>query len=102
QRRQKRLQALGTLLKCPRIRYYCVGHFHQKGMVGEGDTETIMNGPWVGTDAFAYNALSAYSDPFQWLHGVNSKYGITWRLDVRLKDTVREAKGPQRYIIEVD
>jgi hypothetical protein len=71
-------------------------------MVGEGTCETIMNGPWPATDAFAYNALAAYSDPFQWLHGVNPKYGITWRMDIRLKDTVREAKGPQRYLIDVD
>jgi hypothetical protein len=71
-------------------------------MVGEQDSETIMNGPWLATDAYAYNSLSAYSEPFQWLHGVNPKYGITWRLDVRLKDLVREAAGPQRYNIEVD
>jgi hypothetical protein len=102
QRRQKRLQALQPLLDCPRVRYFCVGHFHQKGMVGEQDSETIMNGPWLATDAYAYNSLSAYSEPFQWLHGVNSKYGITWRLDVRLKDAIREAAGPQRYQIEVD
>jgi hypothetical protein len=102
QRRQKRLQALQPLLNCPRVKYFCVGHFHQKGMVGEGDTETIMNGPWPATDAFAYNSLAAYSEPFQWLHGVNPKYGITWRMDIRLKDPVREAMGPQRYIIDVD
>ncbi len=102
QRRQKRLQALQPLLDCPRVKYFCVGHFHQKGMVGEQDSEIIMNGPWLATDAYAYNSLSAYSEPFQWLHGCNSKYGITWRLDIRLKDAIREAAGPQRYIIEVD
>jgi len=101
QRRQKRLQSLAPLLEGPRVRYHCVGHFHQKGMVGEQDTEIIMNGPWPATDSYAYNSLSAYSDPFQWLHGVNPKYGITWRMDIRLKDEIREAKGPQRYRIEI-
>ncbi len=101
QRRQMRLQGLAPLQDGPRIRYYCVGHFHQKGMVGNLDTELIMNGPWLATDAYAYESLSAYSSPFQWLHGVNSKYGITWRMDIRLKDEAREALGPQRYIIEV-
>lgn len=101
QRRQKRLQSLAPLLSGPRVRYHCVGHFHQKGMVGEQDTEIIMNGPWPATDAYAYNSLAAYSEPFQWLHGVNPKYGITWRMDIRLKDAIREAKGPQRYKIEV-
>ena len=101
QRRQMRLQGLAPLQEGPRIRYYCVGHFHQKGMVGSLDTELIMNGPWLATDAYAYESLSAYSEPFQWVHGVNAKYGITWRMDIRLKDEQREARGPQRYIIEV-
>jgi len=101
QRRQMRLQGLAPLQEGPRIRYYCVGHFHQKGMVGSLDTEMIMNGPWLATDAYAYESLSAYSDPFQWCHGVNPKYGITWRMDIRLKDAEREALGPQRYLIEV-
>ena len=102
QRRQKRLQALAPLQDGPRVRYYCVGHFHQKGMVGENDTETIMNGPWVATDAYAFNSLSGYTEPFQWLHGVNPRYGMSWRMDVRLKDRLREAKGPQRYKIELE
>jgi hypothetical protein len=102
QRRQKRLQGLAPLQEGPRIRYYCVGHFHQKGMVGELDGEMIMNGPWLATDAYAYEGLACYTEPFQWLHGVNAKYGITWRMDVRLKDADREAKGPQRYQIELE
>jgi hypothetical protein len=61
-----------------------------------------MNGPWLGTDAYAYNSLAGYTEPFQWLHGVNSKYGLTWRMDVKLKDAAREAKGPQRYKIELE
>lgn len=101
QRRQMRLQGLAPLQEGPRIRYYCVGHFHQKGMVGNLDTETIMNGPWVASDAYAYESLSAYSEPFQWLHGVNPKYGVTWRLDIKLKDEEREALGPRRYRIEI-
>lgn len=102
QRRQKRLQALTPLQNGPRVRYYCVGHFHQKGMVGELDTEMVMNGPWIGSDAYSYESLAAYTEPFQWLHGVNPRYGVSWRMDVRLKDVLREAKGPQRYKIELE
>ena len=80
----------------------CIRHFHQKGMVGALDGEMIMNGPWLATDAYAYEGLACYTEPFQWLHGVNEKYGITWRLDVKLKDAAREAKGPRRYLIELD
>ena len=102
QRRQSRLQALAPLQSGPRVRYYCVGHFHQKGMVGAQDTETIMNGPWLATDAYTFNSLAGYTEPFQWLHGVNPKYGISWRMDLKLKDEFREAKGPQRYKIELE
>ena len=101
QRRQGQLQALAPFQEGPRVRYFCVGHFHQKGVMGKHDTEIIMNGPWPATDAFAYNALAGYTEPFQWVHGVNKK-GITWRMDVRLKDIEQEAIGPQRYLIEVD
>jgi len=103
QRRQQRLQSLAPLLtNCPRVRYYSVGHFHNKAILGAQDTETIMNGPWIATDAYAYNSLSSYTQPSQWLHGVSPKHGITWRLDVHLKDSVRESLGPQRYKIKVD
>lgn len=102
QRRQKRLQSLGQLQNGPRTRYHCLGHFHQKAMVGELDGEMIMNGPWIGTSVYAYESLAAYTEPFQWLHGVNSKYGITWRMDVRLRDTERERRGPERYHITME
>lgn len=102
QRRQQRIQSLAPLQAGPRVRYCCVGHFHQKGMVGSGDTELIMNGPWIATDAYAYESFGAYTEPFQWLHGVNPKYGISWRLGVKVKDQEREVKGPQRYKIHLE
>jgi len=55
----------------------------------------------VATDAYAYNALSAYSVPTQMLHGVNAKHGITWRLPIKLKDEAREKRGPKRYKIDL-
>ena len=102
QRRQQRIQSLAPLQSGPRIRYCCVGHFHQKGMVGSGDTELIMNGPWIATDAYAYESFGTYTEPFQWLHGVNPKYGISWRMDVKLRDQERERKGSQRYQIHLE
>ena len=70
--------------------------------MGELDTEMVMNGPWIGTDAYSYEGLACYTEPFQWLHGVNPRYGMSWRMDVRLKNKHREAKGPQRYKIELE
>ncbi len=98
QRRQQRIQALNSLQGGTRIRYNCCGHFHTPTSIGSMDGELIVNGPWVATDAYAFNAFGGFTEPTQLLHGVNSKYGITWRLPVRLRST-GEARGPKRYKI---
>jgi len=100
ERRQRRVMALNRVQGGPPIRYYCCGHFHSPGNVSEVDGELLMNGPWVATDAYAYNSLSAYSEPTQLLHGVNSKYGITWRLPIKLRCD-HERSGPKRYKIDL-
>jgi UDP-2,3-diacylglucosamine pyrophosphatase LpxH len=100
ERRQRRYAALGRVMSGPSVRYFCCGHFHRPGNVSEVDGELLMNGPWVATDAYAFNALSAYSAPTQLLHGVHEKYGITWRLPIKLKSD-DELDGPQRYKIDL-
>jgi len=100
ERRQRRFMAVNRVQSGPRVRYYCCGHFHRPGSVSELDGEMMINGPWVATDAFAFNALSVYSEPTQLLHGVNPQYGVTWRLPIKLR-TDKEAKGPQRYKIDI-
>jgi len=99
QRRQQRITALNSVQGGTRIRYNCCGHFHTPTSIGSMDGEMLVNGPWVATDAYAYNALGAFTEPTQLLHGVNSKYGITWRLPVRLRSD-NEHRGPKRYKLE--
>jgi hypothetical protein len=99
-RRQKGLIALGASQGGPRIRYFCMGHHHVSASLADIDGELIVNGAWVGTDSYAYNSFSGYREPSQWIHGVNPKHGITWRMNVHLR-TKDEAKGPQRYKIEI-
>ncbi len=53
QRRQRSLTALAHTQDGPRIRYFCCGHFHKPGIVGDMDGEMLVNGPWVATDAYA-------------------------------------------------
>jgi hypothetical protein len=100
ERRQNRITALTALQGGNRIRYYCCGHFHRPATLAQFDGELLMNGPWVATDAYSYNAFGGYSEPTQLLHGVGQKYGVTWRLPVKLK-TEDEHLGPQRYKIEL-
>jgi hypothetical protein len=98
-RRQKGLIALGAAQGGQRVRYYCVGHHHTASTLSDIDGELLINGAWLGTDPFSYNALAGYRDPTQWLHGVNPKYGISWRLSCKLR-TDREKFGPKRYKID--
>lgn len=98
ERRKHRLMALEKARDMS-IRYYCCGHFHRPGTTSEIDGEMIINGAWPATDAYAYNSLGAYTEPTQLLHGVNRKYGVTWRLPIKLKCEY-ENKGPKRYKLE--
>jgi hypothetical protein len=100
ERRQRRIMALNRVQGGPPIKYYCCGHFHRPGTTTEVDGELLINGSWIATDAYAYNALSAYSEPTQLIHGVNSKHGITWRLPVKLR-SAQERHGPKRYRLDL-
>jgi hypothetical protein len=100
ERRQNRITALTSMQGDQRIRYFCCGHFHRPATLAQFDGELLINGPWVGADAYSYNALGSYTEPTQLLHGVSSKYGVTWRLPVKLK-TEKEHLGPKRYQIDL-
>jgi len=102
QRRAGRLMALNYTASQgqPRIRYFCCGHFHKPGTIGDMDGELIVNGPWPATDAYCFNRFSGFTEPQQLIHGVNEKYGVTWRLPVRLR-TPDEKQGPKRYRVEL-
>jgi len=98
-RKQKGLIALGAAAGGIHPRYFCVGHHHALSTLSDMDGELLVNGAWLGTDSFAYNSLSGYREPAQLFHGVNEKYGVTWRLNVKLKRE-GESKGPKRYLID--
>ncbi len=98
QKRVQKILALNGIQGGTRIRYNCCGHFHTPASIGSMDGELLINGPWVGADAYGYNAIEGFTEPSQLLHGVNSKRGITWRLPVQLRSK-NEHKGPKRYKI---
>jgi len=98
-RRQKGLIALGAAAGAQRCRYFVMGHHHTVSSLADVDGELLINGAWLGTDAYAYNSLAAYKEPTQLLHGVNPKHGVTWRLHANLR-CVGEKNGPKRYLID--
>jgi len=100
EKRRHRLMALDNVRAGVPVRYYCCGHFHRPGSTTEVNGEMIINGAWLASDAYAYNSLGGYTEPSQLIHGVNSKYGITWRLPVKLCCDY-EKTGPRRYHIDM-
>ncbi len=99
ERKTRRLAALSTLQQ-RRVHYFCFGHFHNVATQAALDGETIINGAWVATDPWAFEKLSVCTEPSQWLHGVHREYGVTWRLNMKLK-TDREHLGPNRYSVQL-
>jgi hypothetical protein len=99
EKRKHRLMALEGVRQGIPVKYYCCGHFHRPGTTSEIDGELILNGAWPATDAYAFNALGGFTEPTQLIHGVNKKYGITWRLPVKLRCEY-ENTGPRRYRLE--
>jgi hypothetical protein len=99
-RRQSKLMGLTNVMGGTRIRYFCMGHHHVSASLADLDGEIIVNGAWPGTDQFAYNAFAGYREPSQLIHGVHPRYGVTWRLPIKLKHE-GENRGPERYQIEI-
>lgn len=97
-RKQKGLIALNSL-SGRHVRYFCMGHHHTLSSLSDIDGELIANGAWPATDAYSLNRFSGYREPMQLLHGVNPRYGITWRMHVKLKHPA-ELTGPRRYKID--
>lgn len=98
QKKQQKILALNSIQGGTRIRYNCCGHFHTPASLGGMDGAMMINGPWVATDSYAYHSFGGFTEPTQLLHGVDSRYGVTWKLPIYLR-TDNEARGPQRYTI---
>jgi hypothetical protein len=98
-RRQKGLIAMNSLQGGLRTRYFAMGHHHVSASLSDMDTELLVNGSWLGTDQYAFNALAGYREPVQLLHGMHEQNGVTWRLPVKLK-TAGEKSGPKRYKVD--
>ncbi len=99
ERKTRRLAAISAT-KNKRIHYYGFAHFHNAATQAALDGETIINGSWLATDPYAYESLSVFSEPSQWLFGVHHRRGISWRLNMKLR-TDREHLGPNRYSISL-
>ena len=98
ERKTRRLVSLHNAVG-KQISYFVFGHFHALSTNADLKGEMIINGAWLATDAYSYNSFSGYREPMQLIHGVHEKYGITWRLPIKLKDEKQELKGPERYSV---
>lgn len=104
----RRQKALSGLLGCSRmpdngdlkIRYSAIGHHHVIGSLADLDGEALLNGAWVGTNAYSVNSFTGYREPSQLIHGVNPKHGVTWRMHVHLRSD-DDVDGPKRYKVTI-
>lgn len=102
ERKTRRLTSIGAVNnKIPN--YYFFGHFHQGTSLTHTTGETFINGSWNSTDEFALDSMAGYSEPVQFLLGVHEKWGVTWRLPVRLrtKNWKEEELSESRYKISI-
>lgn len=99
ERKTRRLGAISAT-RGQRIHYYGFAHFHSAATQAALDGETIINGAWLATTPYAYESLSMFSEPSQWLFGVHKRRGVSWRLNMKLR-TDREHLGPNRYQISL-
>jgi len=96
ERKTRRMVALQNSLG-QKISYFVLGHFHSCSSMADLKGEVLINGAWPATSAYSYESFSGYREPMQLLHGVSAKYGISWRLPVKLKNEEKEKIGPSRY-----
>ena len=102
ERKTRRLIAVGAVKnKVPN--YFLYGHFHTETKHQHTTGETIINGAWTATDEFALEKLGAYSEPSQLLFGIHPKYGISWRMPVKLRvhNWKEEEQKVGRYEINI-
>jgi transcriptional regulator with XRE-family HTH domain len=98
-RKQDGLTAINSMGGGINTQIYACGHFHRSATLADKKGELLINGAWPATDAYSFNRFSGYREPSQWLHGVDPKYGITWRINLKMKHP-DELMGPKRYIID--
>lgn len=96
ERKTRRLVSLHNSVG-QRVSYFVFGHFHALATQADLKGETIINGAFPATNPYSYESFSGYREPMQLIHGVSQRYGITWRLPVKIKDEEKEARGPARY-----
>jgi len=97
ERKVRRWAALNAAVD-RKINYYCFGHFHNPAIITNLNGEVVINGSWIATDPYGFNAITAFNEPSQLIHGVHRDYGISWRLHVKLRSE-REHLGPDRYSV---
>lgn len=97
QRKTQRLTALSSVTK-QKLKYFCIGHFHQLSNLSNLDGEVFINGPWLATTPYIYESTGGFTEPCQLLHGVHKDHGISWRLKVYMRGKTK----PERYKICID
>lgn len=102
ERKVRRLTSIGAVTnQIPN--YFCYAHFHNIATQAHTTGEVFLNGSFQATSEFAYESLGAYNEPVQLLFGVHERWGVSWRLPVRLRtpDWKKDEQKKSRYNIKI-
>jgi len=98
----RRFYVLLSKKKNINVDYWCLGHFHNTGLLQGVPGRKLINGSAIGMSNFSLGKLFTGNEPEQTIFGINEggngEYdysGITWRYDIEMK-----AAPPTRYVID--
>ncbi len=74
------------------VNYLHIGHFHAEAAISSSLGDTIVNGNWIGANAFSKVIVEA-NVPVQLVHGITAQNGIEWTRKVFLRS--REEMKPR-------
>ncbi len=74
------------------VNYLHIGHFHAEAAISSSLGDAIVNGNWIGANAFSKVIVEA-NTPVQLIHGITAANGIEWTRKVFLR--TREDMRPR-------
>ena len=74
------------------VNYLHIGHFHAEAGISSSLGDMIVNGNWIGANAFSKQIVEA-NTPVQLVHGISEANGIEWTKKIYLR--TRQSMRPK-------
>jgi hypothetical protein len=87
--------------KYPKLKYFCLGHFHTAAQINWNLRKIILGGTFNSGGQFSSKEIKTASSISQWFFGVSKSRGITWSYELGL-DKIKEIDSKQKFSDIVD